>query len=381
MTESLYYIGIAQAMFVAFIMLTKKEKQGSDFVLIIWLLTIAFKLLVRLTSIEHGDFFDDQFAISLIPLTFGPFLFLYTKYLMYHRFFFTSKDYLHFVPFVVFTVLYFLFFAGKLSFEAGDLLQTDGYVIPRLIYGSAFLISVFYYGFLTLYILNRYRKSWLNRFSTDSAKSKLNWLYFLSFFFIASYIIYTLLGICNIVAENNNFDILYISDICLTMLIFSISYFGITQPHLYSVVPDDEEKTVAEEKETDDLNQKEKYQNSTLSEDVKTTYIDQIFAYMQSEKPYLNPELTVQDLSKQLNISRHHLTEILNNDLGKNFFTFINEYRVNEVKRRLLDEKFSHLTIVAIAFDSGFNSKSTFNSIFKQQTELTPSKWKKENSL
>ena len=99
---------------------------------------------------------------------------------------------------------------------------------------------------------------------------------------------------------------------------------------------------------------------------------------MKTEKPHLNPELTIQDLSKQMNITRHHLTEILNNDLGKNFFNFINEYRVAEVKKRLLDEKFEHLTIVAIAFDSGFNSKSTFNSIFKQQTQKTPSKWRDE---
>ena len=92
--------------------------------------------------------------------------------------------------------------------------------------------------------------------------------------------------------------------------------------------------------------------------------------------PFINAELTVQDLSKQLNISRHHLTELLNNDIGKNFFTFINEYRVEEVKRRLLDARFEHLTIVAIAFESGFNSKSTFNSIFKQNTGNTPSQWK-----
>lgn len=97
---------------------------------------------------------------------------------------------------------------------------------------------------------------------------------------------------------------------------------------------------------------------------------------MLTEKPHLNAELTIQDLSKQMNITRYHLTEILNNDLGKNFFNFINYYRVEEIKQRLLSSKFEHLTIVAIAFDSGFKSKSTFNSIFKQQTGKTPSKWR-----
>ena len=81
--ETLYYIGISQSLFVALVLLTKKEKQGSDFILLAWLLTISFKMMILMISVEHGEFFDNQFSIGLIPLTFGPFLFLYTKYLLY----------------------------------------------------------------------------------------------------------------------------------------------------------------------------------------------------------------------------------------------------------------------------------------------------------
>ena len=373
--ETLYYIGISQALFVAFVLLTKKDKQGSDYILLVWLLTISFKMMVLLISVEHGDFFDNQFSIGLIPLTFGPFLFLYTKYLLYRRWFFKNRDFLHFVPFIVFTFLYFSFFREKLSFDTHKLLLTDGYVVARLLYSFAFLGSVSYYTFLTLQILQRHRKRLQDRFSFLSESNELNWLYVLTAIFSLTYLVYFALGLYNVVTNQAYFDIAYTSDIFLTILAFSVSYFGIKQPYLFKVVPEEKED-FNESREGNE--QKEKYKNSNLSEEQKEEYIEHIYSFMQTERPFLNAELTVQDLSKQLNISRHHLTEILNNDIGKNFFTFINEYRVEEVKRRLLDERFEHLTIVAIAFESGFNSKSTFNSIFKQNTGSTPSQWKAE---
>lgn len=371
--ETLYYIGISQALFVAFVLLTKKDKQGSDYILLVWLLTISFKMMVLLISVEHGEFFDNQFSIGLIPLTFGPFLFLYTKYLLYRRWFFKNRDFLHFVPFIVFTFLYFSFFREKLSFDTHKLLLTDGYVVARLLYSFAFLGSVSYYTFLTLQILQRHRKRLQDRFSFLSESNELNWLYVLTAIFSLTYFVYFALGLYNVVTNQAYFDIAYTSDIFLTILAFSVSYFGIKQPYLFKVVPEEKED-FNESREGNE--QKEKYKNSNLSEEQKEEYIEHIYSFMQTERPFLNAELTVQDLSKQLNISRHHLTEILNNDIGKNFFTFVNEYRVEEVKRRLLDERFEHLTIVAIAFESGFNSKSTFNSIFKQNTGSTPSQWK-----
>lgn len=373
--ETLYYIGISQALFVAFVLLTKKDKQGSDYILLVWLLTISFKMMVLLISVEHGEFFDNQFSIGLIPLTFGPFLFLYTKYLLYRRWFFKNRDFLHFVPFIVFTFLYFSFFREKLSFDTHKLLLTDGYVVARLLYSFAFLGSVSYYTFLTLQILQRHRKRLQDRFSFLSESNELNWLYVLTAIFSLTYLVYFALGLYNVITDQAYFDIAYTSDVFLIILAFSVSYFGIKQPYLFKVLPEEKED-FNESREGNE--QKEKYKNSNLSDEQKEEYIEHIYSFMQTERPFLNAELTVQDLSKQLNISRHHLTEILNNDIGKNFFTFINEYRVEEVKRRLLDERFEHLTIVAIAFESGFNSKSTFNSIFKQNTGSTPSQWKAE---
>jgi len=369
MEESIYYIGLAQSIFVAFVFLTKKEKQTADWVLSFWLLAIGFRMLVLIMEIEHGEFFDAQFTVGLIPLTFGPFLYLYTKSLMLNLKSLSKNAYLHFVPFVLLTVLYFMFFQDKLSFQSGYLLfRKDGYMMARIFYGLMFVGSVFFYSVLTLNLINRYRKLKYDSFSYFSSNNMLNWLYFLSAFFMAMYIVFTVMAFYNIATNTKFFQVEYFSDLSLVLLTFSVSYFGIKQTYLFG--------NQIEEKEIEE--QPKKYKNSNLSDEMKTDYIQKILEYMDTEKPHLNPELTIQDLSKQLNINRHHLTELLNNDLGKNFFNFINSYRIEEVKKRLIDEKFEHLTIVAIAFDSGFNSKSTFNSIFKQQTEKTPSKWRNE---
>lgn len=371
--ETLYYIGISQALFVSLVLFTKANKQGSDFVLMAWLLTISFKMMILLISAEHGEFFDNQFSIGLIPLTFGPFLFLYTKNLLYRRWFFKSRDFLHYTPFIFFTFLYFTFFKGKLSFDNHMFFLDDEYLWVRLMYSIAFMSSVSYYTYLTLKILGRHRKQLKDRFSFLSERNELNWLYVLTAIFGVTYFLYFSLGTYNVLMKQGFFDIAYTSDVFLTILAFSVSYFGIKQPYLFKVIPEENEEFMALKKKNES---KRKYKNSNLTAEQKEEYVKHIFTFMDEERPFINPELTVQDLSKQLNISRHHLTELLNNDIGKNFFTFINEYRVEEVKRRLLDTRFEHLTIVAIAFESGFNSKSTFNSIFKQNTGNTPSQWK-----
>ena len=102
-----------------------------------------------------------------------------------------------------------------------------------------------------------------------------------------------------------------------------------------------------------------------------------LLTYMRDQKPYLNPELTIVDLSVQLQVSKHHLTQVINNKVGKNFFNFINDYRIEAVKQKLKDPNMKHLTLLAIALDSGFNSKSSFNSLFKQYTGMTPTEWRK----
>lgn len=97
---------------------------------------------------------------------------------------------------------------------------------------------------------------------------------------------------------------------------------------------------------------------------------------MQKKKPYLDDELTLQKLAEQLEVSNHNLSEVINSRLNQSYYDFVNRYRVEEFKKRLMDPANDHFNILSIAFDSGFKSKGTFNSIFKKYSGITPSEYK-----
>ena len=104
----------------------------------------------------------------------------------------------------------------------------------------------------------------------------------------------------------------------------------------------------------------------------------QVDDYLKKNQSYLDPEYSINVLAQELQIPRHHITQSINGVLEKNFYTLINEYRVEEVIRRMNDKQYQMYTLLAIALDAGFNSKSAFNRIFKQITGKTPSEYKLE---
>lgn len=98
---------------------------------------------------------------------------------------------------------------------------------------------------------------------------------------------------------------------------------------------------------------------------------------MNHEKIFLNSSLTLKDLAAVVSVQPYQLSRILNEDIGKNFADFINQYRIEEVMKRITDDSYSQFTILGIAYDCGFNSKSVFNSAFKKITKMTPTEYKK----
>ena len=107
---------------------------------------------------------------------------------------------------------------------------------------------------------------------------------------------------------------------------------------------------------------------------------EHILEFMEREKPYLDPELNLKDLSEKLSMSRAQLSEIVNSGFNKNFNDFINQYRVENVKSMLAANKQQQLSLLGIAYESGFNSKATFNRVFKKLTNSSPSEYLKANS-
>ncbi|MBC7124333.1 MAG: helix-turn-helix transcriptional regulator, partial [Bacteroidales bacterium] len=188
----------------------------------------------------------------------------------------------------------------------------------------------------------------------------LNWLkttaiWILSGFFAS--------GITFIIFSTQNifpFNPIELFHLGLLVFTFSISYYGIHQPVLYQ-------------------HQKPKhFQVSDEAQEKKSQkFGDLLYEHMVKNKPYLNNELTIQDLADQLKVSTQEISNYLNKELGVNFFNYINSFRIEEAKQRLINPAFDYETLLGIAYDSGFNSKTSFNTLFKKETGMTPSEYKK----
>ncbi|MCD4698335.1 MAG: AraC family transcriptional regulator [Bacteroidales bacterium] len=150
------------------------------------------------------------------------------------------------------------------------------------------------------------------------------------------------------------------------IIIIVIGYFGFNQGAIFINLSEPELQTE---------NNTRKYKSTGLSSENAKLITPKVLEYMKSEKPYLDSELSLVKLAGLLNIPHHHLSQVINEQLEKNFFEFINEYRVEEVKQLMAKNKDRKFTLLSIAHDGGFNSKSSFNSIFKKYTNNTPKEY------
>ncbi|MEE9364499.1 MAG: helix-turn-helix domain-containing protein [Cellulophaga sp.] len=123
-----------------------------------------------------------------------------------------------------------------------------------------------------------------------------------------------------------------------------------------------------------------RYENSKINNDKKELLNTKLIDYMTVEEPYLEPRLTLKQLSIELEMSAHILSQIINEVHSQNFYDFVNSYRVKHLKELLDDKQYKSKTLLAIALESGFNSKATFNKVFKKLTNQTPSEYIKNKN-
>jgi len=172
---------------------------------------------------------------------------------------------------------------------------------------------------------------------------------------------------------SSNFGKYTLMIILLCFLLFSFAVFIaiMVKPELFHSFPHQMPLPNSAEEKT------QKYESSNLLEDKKEIFLEKLVNYVEKEQPYLSPELTLTDLAEQIQIPSHYLSQVINEKLNCNFLDFINGYRIEAAKKMLLNDKSRQFTILSIAYDAGFNSKSTFYSAFKKQTGTTPSGFRK----
>ncbi|MDF1574171.1 MAG: helix-turn-helix domain-containing protein [Bacteroidales bacterium] len=365
--EAILYIGISQTLFAGILIAVKRPRILANKILAAWLFIICIEMIIVLIN----ETLIELYPIKILPYTYGPLLLLYAMWMTSEKPHFDLRYLWHFSPFIIFLIASLLFLDERVMHGTDGFLLKDRFVSFRIIYGITFFISITAYSVATFVVINRHQRRLKQLVSYSSGKITLQWLLGLSITFYAGYIIMFIFGGVDILVGFMPFDPYEISFISLTLLSFLFGVFGFHQPGIFEEMVRYKSIEMEVEPETDN----KKYQRSGLKQEDVAGLVNKIRKYMVIEKPYLNGELSIYDLSEQLRISRHILSELINEHMGKNFYSLVNEYRVNEVKERLRSNTYKHLTILAIAFDSGFNSKSSFNTIFKEKTGKTPSEY------
>ncbi len=373
--EEILYIGIAQTLFSGIIIALKKPITIANQILAAWLLIICAEMIIMLIN----ETWFELYTIKILPYTYGPMLLLYTKWITTEKPKFNLRYLWHFAPFFIFLIASLVYIDERVMDGTHGYLVIDRFVSFRIVYGITFFISITAYSVATFVEIHRHQKRLKQLVSFSSEEITLKWLLGLSITFYTGYVIMFIFGGIDILVGFMPFDPYELSFISLTLLTFLFGVFGFHQPSIFEEVvwykSHEELLDLDADLESDVEPDLIKYKRSGLRQEDVADLVTKIRKYMVIKKPYLDRELTIYNLSDQLRISRHTLSEVINEHMGMNFYNLVNEYRVKEVKQRMKNEDYRQLTILAIAYDSGFNSKSSFNTIFKEKTGQTPSQY------
>ena len=333
--------------FSIFILIHRRKENISNLflgslLLVLGLFTLNFLLISHNKALPDSFEYFFHFGRSLYVLL-GPLLYSYTKSVFGHYVKFSSES-PHYLLFVVSLLYYFLVYP--------NIVET--YYVIRY-------IQIFVYLILSFRIFISYRHRIENHLSQKFQAENSIYLIVLLIFFI--------LWIIDVLALTNYF-LFNFSQRVNAYLAYSSMSFTFALPYLIIYFS-------LRHKEGKEISVGESLSSNydpNLTDEELDNYAKQINDHLKSHKPYLNPKLTLKDLSVSVGISPRLLSYIINSKLDMNFFNLINGLRIEEAKMAL--RKDVNQNILEICYNSGFNSKSAFNAAFKKFAGLTPSKFK-----
>lgn len=370
--QTLYLIASFNAVFFALLLFHKKPKALHDKVLFWWLFYLAvFTSVYAFTR----EFIFTEYPIlsaSLISLLLlhGPFLFLYIRPLSISISRFRKKEMLHFLPFIIFN-LYLLLAGFTPSLTEGISFVHSQHPEDSSVLFNMFLLFTGLSGPIYFVLSLRMLKNAENNLQENYSFSKQidpQWLRRLVVIFGIIWTVLTCVGVIHHIL--GYFSLFFCTDglsLSLSAFIILTGYFGLQQKAIF---------TANSTEVLSIKNERQKYSSTGIGKTDVEKLAKRLEQHMTVQTPYLDPELTLAGLASQLGIPSHHLSRAINEFFNTNFFDFINKYRIEEVKNRIINPQYSHLSILGIAFDCGFNSKSAFNRLFKKYTGITPSEYK-----
>jgi AraC-like DNA-binding protein len=372
----IYLIGAVQGLFLIIALLDEKigAHKANRY--------LAFFLMVFTLSLIDEFLFQSRFLkeypqlIGLIwPLEFlyAPLFYFYIRTLTsIEHSFEKKKTFLHFVPFVVGIVFalptWLLDNGQKVALLYGQSLTSEALfwatscdMLATLL--AALQITV--YLWISFRYLRSHQKHIRQQFSTIEDKN-LSWLKMLLWLLAALWMLHIIdmffshmLGIGDRAGE-----LLFV---LLVLFIYGMGYMGLRQPVIFQ-----HNELLVDEAQ-------EKYAKSKLSQE-QNQHIKRVLLHViENNKPYLEGNITLSGLAQEVGCSANHLSQVINSVFAQTFFDFINSYRIKEAKQLLLSEASTDMTILSVALESGFNSKSAFYTAFKKEVGMTPTAYKKSH--
>lgn len=299
-------------------------------------------------------------------LLIGPLLLIYVKSL------FNTKENLfktHRIHFLI-PILYFFLISIPilliLVFEISTV-QIKNAVDSKINYvfftADLFLLVYIILSFRTLSSYLNITKSAFSNLKNKDLKWVKNMLIGATFL-----IIIDLIGfIYDFTYPDSDINVGFITIIFLVLFLYYLGYYGVKQSNVlvpHFLLQELESKTI-------------KKSNLSIEDDKLTNYIENIEFVIQEKQLYLNENLTLYMLAKEVDLKEKKLSAIINQKMNTTFYDLINSYRIEEFKKRVVLNEYEKITLLGIAYDCGFKSKSTFNRLFKQKTNLSPSAYKK----
>ncbi|MCP4625395.1 MAG: helix-turn-helix transcriptional regulator [bacterium] len=348
----------------------------------------SYYMLVKILCGTKLIFDYPHFAQTYRPI---PFLiwatfYFYVKAMTNPSFRFQVIDCIHLIPFILYS-LYLLPF-----FMADETIKINSASTPLPTH--YILAVVLQTGLLLLYLIQSYRilrdhRRHIQDLFANIEKEKLNWLKYLLIMFGIIWVAAFLKFISGIEYTAD----FVIPPILLCLTIYGVGFYALKQPEIFkdirietALTGSDDEHTGSpvesnpanspQEEQTSVVKHHPKYKYSSLKPRDLSDYGQKLIEYINKDKPYINNELKLQDIASYLGLPPYQLSQVINTELKTNFYSLINKYRIEEAKRLLIDPDKQHLNILEIAFETGFNSKSAFNTAFKKSTTMTPSQYK-----
>lgn len=353
------------------VILFNDKKQQANWLLPVLLLFLGVSFLSDLLIITgffdvYPHFYDYD---TFLTLSLGPLLFLYIRLQTRPDQKLSIADGLHMLSILFYILLLKDFF---FSDAATKRIAIANRSISNYELASYFVkIQLLIYGLACYRMLLRHNHIVEDVFSTPD-NLRLTWLRHL---LIAAALLFTAWVTSNLFYSTLSFNGNLLN---MSILLFSywIAYKALKQGWIFDKLTTAVVLPILQE-----VQPEQRYKNSKLTQETIAAISTQLVKFMDETKPYLDPALSLTSLSTLLNVNPNHLSQVLNEGFNQNFYNFVNRYRVEESKRLLLDPKFAHYSILGIASEAGFNSKSTFNKVFRDVVRLTPSQYVSEQRV